>query len=78
MLEATKQENGRTILTENGAPALVGLHLRPSTTAPGRIKAAFVAKDGGNVAAMPLALATACGCEKKPHGYSIEFKIECN
>lgn len=45
-----KKVNGRTIATgANGAPLLFELVMRPSTTAPTRMKAMFAAADGGEI-----------------------------
>lgn len=77
-MEAVKLDDGRTMLQADGQPVLVGVVLRESRTAPGRIKGMFVAQDGDKAAAMPLTQPTVCGCDKEPHGYGIEFRLENN
>lgn len=44
--------NRSILLTEERSPVLLGLHLRTSTTAHGRVKAAFAVPAGEGLAAL--------------------------
>lgn len=72
----------RSILTVNGEPVLVGLVMRPSTTAPSRVKAALVipVEQGGKQGVAPLPFAQAVVAEKgkRPRGWTPEFRLEMN
>ncbi len=86
--------NGRTILTNGGAPVLVELKMRVSDAAPGqtRVKCVLSAPtlthpgtDGNVPMLMPFARAvlptgqkTSSGKRMKAHGYTPEFRLEMN
>lgn len=88
--ENTKVADGRTMMTLNGQPVLVGIATREATTAPGgtRLKAALVIPvidgDGGveGVAPLPFAQATmpvlVKGKIRAPRGFTPEFRLEMN
>lgn len=77
---------GRTMLMSDpadgncqlGMPVLVKLTMRQATTAHGRVKAALVIPVEGEPVPMPFAEAVTCGCKKKPHGWTPEFRLEMN
>ncbi|MBO0767001.1 MAG: hypothetical protein J2P50_20745 [Hyphomicrobiaceae bacterium] len=72
----------RTILTDDGEPMLVKLALRPSRSAPGRIKAVMavpIEDDNGNEGFMVLPFAEPImALDGEPTGFTPEFRLEMN
>jgi hypothetical protein len=79
-MKAVEQENGRTMLmTDDGAPALVGLRVRASATAPNRLKAVLLAEADGQMVPMPFAQPTVpTNAKRKLNGVAVEFRMEMN
>lgn len=75
---------GRTILADDaGVPMLVQLAMRPSQSAPNRVKAALViptldADGAEGIAPMPFAQAIIGSHGKSPRGWTPEFRLELN
>jgi len=72
-----KMPNGRTMTTLDGRPMLVTLSLRPSTTAPARVKAMLVAPVS-ETKAIPLPFAQATIVAKDGGGWTPDFRLEQN
>lgn len=82
--------DGRSIMIDDeGEPVLVTIGLRPSTTAPARIKAVLgilTEGDDGETDMVPLPFAQAIigvgetntGRARKPNGWTPEFRLEMN
>lgn len=73
----------RTMMTFKGQPVQIGLVMRPSASAPSRIKAALVmaaTTDEGDegIVPLPFAQATIAPRDRKPRGYTPEFRLELN
>lgn len=84
-MEATvrKFEDGRTMLTMDGQPMLVGMVLREATSAHARYKAALVlpVKDesGDGIVPLPFAVPTMGGpAGRKLRGFTPEWRLEMN